>query len=116
MDNFRSWKDSFEMREMQQFEPRISAEPPSTADSQSSSPPHVVAVIPWPTWVAVTEANVALARDNARLSAGADQAAKDLGRLSLQLCDMRLRRDRMRWAAAFLGAVALAMVLLEVCR
>ncbi len=111
-----NWKDDLLFREMQHIEQRIGAEPPSTADSQSSGQPRVVAVIPWPTWVAVTEANLALARDNARLSAGADQAAKDLGRLSLQLCDMRRRRDRMRWAAALLAVVVIVTAVQGACR
>jgi hypothetical protein len=110
------WKKEYLEREAQ-FDPELGAEPradePPATEQPSVDCPHLMVLMPHSTWLAVVNANIALAADNARMEKNSDAAAEDLGILSLRLFDMRRKRNYWRWVAADLG---LALVLAAVLR
>ena len=106
-----NWKAEYLRREKEMREIRVGDEPPAT-EQPSVDCPHLMVLMPHSTWLAVVNANLALAADNARLEKCADAAAEDLGILSLRLFDMRRKRNYWRWvAAAFMVAFIVVAIL-----
>ena len=106
-----NWKAEYLRREKEMREIRVGDEPPAT-EQPSVDCPHLMVPMPHSTWLAVVNANIALAADNARMEKNSDAAAEDLGRLSLRLFDMRRKRNYWRWvAAAFMVAFIVVAIL-----
>ena len=106
------WKKEYLEREAQFELPSNSADDPPATEQPSVDCPHLMVVMPYSTWMAVANGNLALAADNARLEKCSDAAAEDLGILSLRLFDMRRKRTYWRWvAAAFMVAFMVVAIL-----
>ena len=110
-----NWKAEYLRREKEMREIRVGDEPPAT-EQPSVDCPHLMVPMPHSTWLAVVNANLALAADNERMEKNSDAAAEDLGRLSLRLFDMRRKRNYWRWVAAAFMVAFIVMATWEVFR